>query len=103
MYEIEPDHGKHQIKIDWTVNLTTLFSIAIALATGAWTVASIQAQNDKRLALLEAAQQQQHVVDSTQDQNVANQIQLIRASQTRIESKLDRLIENEAARHEGRP
>lgn len=85
---------RHRLSIDWTVNLTTLASIAIALATGAITITQIQAQNDKRLALLEAARAQQISIDSQQDNTLRDQLQLIRQSLARIEDAQQRALES---------
>lgn len=84
----------HRIRIDWTVNLTTLASISIALATGAITITQIQAQNDKRLALLEAARAQQISIDAQQDNALRDQLQLIRQSLARIEDAQQRALES---------
>ena len=80
---------RHRLSIDWTVNLTTLASIAIALATGVVTVTQIQAQNDKRLSLLEAGAVIQHTTDTAQDARMQQELTLIRQSLQRIEEKQD--------------
>lgn len=85
---------RHRLSIDWTVNLTTLASIAIALATGAITITQIQAQNDKRLALLEASRAQQISIDAQQDNTLRDQLQLIRQSLARIEDAQQRALES---------
>lgn len=85
---------RHRLSIDWTVNLTTLASIAIALATGAITITQIQAQNDKRLSLLEAQQLHQTNVDAQQDSTLRDQLQLIRQSLARIEDAQQRALES---------
>lgn len=85
----EPTENPHRLRIDWTVNLTTLASIAIALATGIVTITQIQAQNDKRLALLEASSVVQHQVDFGQDVRTQQELTLIRQSLQRIEDKQD--------------
>lgn len=83
----------HRLTIDWTVNLTTLASIALALATGSIAITQIQAQNDKRLSLLEAQQLHQTNVDAQQDSTLRDQLQLIRQSLDRIENAQQRLAE----------
>lgn len=49
---------------------------------------------DKRVVILEEKAAYQKAVDATQDQAMAIQLGLIRSSQVRIETKLDRVIEN---------
>ena len=90
----EETQPRHRLSIDWTINLTTLASIAIALATGAITITQIQAQNDKRLSLLEAARQQQTIIDNAQDTTLRDQLQLIRQSLARIEDAQQRALES---------
>lgn len=90
-----PDHIGG-IKLDWTINITTLVGAFLIVVGFVITVTQIQSQNDKRLSLLEERAKTQVMIDSHQDTQTAESLNLIRESQRRIETKLDRIIEREA-------
>lgn len=93
MPEATPDTDNampaHRLRVDWTLNITTIGTLVASLMSGVWWVSNIQAQNDKRLALLEAAASVQRQVDAGQDSRTQQELMLIRQSLQRIEDKQD--------------
>lgn len=53
---------------------------------------------DKRVVVLEEKASYQKAIDAQQDAQTTQSLDLIRASQNRIETKLDRIIEREASK-----
>ena len=95
---IESAVRAHRVRIDWTLNITTIATLVLSLMSGVWWVSSIQANNDKRLTLLEAQAAAQRAVDSGQDSRTQQELTLIRQSLQRIEDKQDAAILQRAAR-----
>ena len=86
----DPAHDLHRrVRVDWTINLTTIITLVSTIVGGVWWVSSIQASNDKRLALLEAAATAQRAIDAEQDNRTEQELTLIRQSLQRIEDKQD--------------
>ena len=95
---IESAVRAHRVRIDWTLNITTIATLVLSLMSGVWWVSSIQANNDKRLTLLEAQAAAQRAVDAGQDSRTQQELTLIRQSLQRIEDKQDAAILQRAAR-----
>lgn len=79
-------------QFDFTITLgdiAMLIGFMVAIFS-AWT------NLDKRVIVLEEKVANQKSVDAHQDIQTAQSLDLIRASQSRIETKLDRIIEREA-------
>lgn len=91
-HDPEDSPQDHRVKVDWTINITTVATLCIALVSGVWWVSSMQAANDRRLALLEATAVAQRSIDQGQDQHVQAELQRISASLQRIEDKQDAVL-----------
>lgn len=93
MPEATPDTDNampaHRLRVDWTLNITTIGALVASLMSGVWWVSNIQAQNDKRLTLLEVAASVQRQVDAGQDSRTQQELTLIRQSLQHIEDKQD--------------
>lgn len=83
---------QHRIHVDWTLNITTIATLVISLVSGVWWVSNMQAQNDKRLTLLELHAETQRQIDSGQDIRLQQELTLIRQTLQRIEDKQDATI-----------
>ena len=82
---------RNRPKFDFTItfgDVAMLIGFLVAIFT-AWT------NIDKRVVVLEEKATYQKFIDTKQDEATSQQLGLIRQGQTRIEAKLDRVIEHE--------
>lgn len=87
----EPLEHNNRPRFDFTItfgDVAMLIGFLVAIFS-AWT------NLDKRVVVLEEKAAYQKAIDAQQDAQTTQSLELIRSSQNRIETKLDRIIERE--------